>query len=76
MQTSRAEQQSADDKATKTDAERRTTALTSKQHRATQSDAENNDSRTTQSYASSRVEGRCADDGYNEIDSDAEIPAE
>ncbi len=41
-----------------------------------QSDAENNESRTTQSYVSSRVERRCADDGYNEIDSDAEIPAE
>jgi hypothetical protein len=51
-------------------------AQTSKRHRSMQSDAENNESRATRHDASSRVEGRCADDGYNEIDSDAEIPAE
>jgi hypothetical protein len=41
-----------------------------------QSDSGNNESQTTQSNASNRVERRCADDEYNEIDSDAEIPAE
>ena len=41
-----------------------------------QRDAENNERRATRHNASSRVEARCADEGYNEIESDAEIAAE
>ncbi len=51
-------------------------AQTSKRKRSRQSEAENNEGRTTQSYKSSREERRCADDEYNDIDSDAAIPAE
>ncbi len=41
-----------------------------------QSDTDNNESRATRHDASNRVEGRCADEGRNEIESDAGIAAE